>query len=600
MPSQLVAVSPSTRWAAIYDSDKDQIVTLDLQNGADEVARIDAHRGGETPLLVFVPGSDLLLYASRAGVEVYKPESGERVRSIPIAGVATNLAVSPDGALIAAISPDGVVRIARLADGRELSAAFGDPGWALYTPDGYFEASRDGGRLLGIRANDRGYRVDQLALKYNRPDKIIDALGIGDPAASSLFRKRWEQKIAKLGLRADDIDGALADAPVVQITASEVTGAQATLHLALSSTSRDIASYSIYVGGVPVVTKTGPFAAGAPLRVDETVDLAKGNNIVEVSAVNAAGVESLRATREFGYAAPATTQQRTTLYFLGIGVSKYADSRIALEYAAKDPSDLGATFELLRSPTFDVKTKLLTDAAATADGVRNAASFFADATIDDTIVVFIAGHGGHGRDGNFYYVAEDTKIEQLLTTAVPFDAIEDLLTHGKARRRLLLLDTCESGARDDLGAAADRLPPKARSRAIRGLVLDAQGGGGGGSASADVRALLQQRTRYSLADLGRRSGAVVLSSARGDEASYELEDLKNGVFSAALIESLSVVRAFDAGDAPLSMEELRRQTLRFVVDKTGGQQHPTIDRDNPLADVGFPLRRHDPPPGLKQ
>ena len=52
-----------------------------------------------------------------------------------------------------------------------------------------------------------------------------------------------------------------------------------------------------------------------------------------------------------------------------------------------------------------------------------------NSTIDDTFILFIAGHGVHDIDKNFtyYYLTYNADINNLSKTAAPFNLIEDIL-----------------------------------------------------------------------------------------------------------------------------------------------------------------------------
>ena len=67
--------------------------------------------------------------------------------------------------------------------------------------------------------------------------------------------------------------------------------------------------------------------------------------------------------------------------------------------------------------------------------------------IDDTVVLFIAGHGLHSRDAgaDYYFATHEVDPHRLSETAARFDVVEDLLMGIQSRKKLFLMDTCESG-----------------------------------------------------------------------------------------------------------------------------------------------------------
>ena len=87
------------------------------------------------------------------------------------------------------------------------------------------------------------------------------------------------------------------------------------------------------------------------------------------------------------------------------------------------------------------------------------------------------------------------------------------------------------------------------------------------------------RDRFVFNDLARRSGAIIFSSSRGGEFSYETEAAKNGVFTQQLKAALSGDADLNK-DGTVSVDELRAFVATAVPKLTGDKQHPTVDRDN--------------------
>jgi hypothetical protein len=169
---------------------------------------------------------------------------------------------------------------------------------------------------------------------------------------------------------------------------------------------------------------------------------------------------------------------------------------------------------------------------------------------------------------------------------VPFEHLEDLLQGIAARRKLFLLDTCYSGeegkdASAELFAAAGSRG--LASRGIRRKVLD-------GSGIPRDQHLFAGRDRYIYNDLFRRSGAVVLSSSRGSELSYEKDDLENGLFTEYVLRALSSNEADVDKDRRVSTDELRDFVSKSVSAASGGLQNPVVDRDNLEMRFSLPLQ----------
>lgn len=154
-------------------------------------------------------------------------------------------------------------------------------------------------------------------------------------------------------------------------------------------------SHQVYVNDVPLFPVGGAPLHGSEAKVELELELGRGRNKVELSCLSDRGVESDRALAWAEYQGPVTAE----LYVLGFGVSKYKDKRLDLKYAAKDAKDLEGTLTRLSTRGFaKVHPRVLTDKAVTVQAIAKAKDFLAKAKVDDTVVLFIAGHGVHDDD----------------------------------------------------------------------------------------------------------------------------------------------------------------------------------------------------------
>ena len=107
---------------------------------------------------------------------------------------------------------------------------------------------------------------------------------------------------------------------------------------------------------------------------------------------------------------------------LFIGIDRYGDPRINwLSGAVRDASALHALFADTIPGSSHV---LLTDADATAHGIRSALEALAtDAGPDDVVFIFYAGHGSDTHE----IVCYDTDVADLAATSLPLDELADIL-----------------------------------------------------------------------------------------------------------------------------------------------------------------------------
>jgi hypothetical protein len=188
---------------------------------------------------------------------------------------------------------------------------------------------------------------------------------------------------------------------------------------------------------------------------------------------------------------------RPALYVLAVGVSKYQDPAIQLEFAAKDSTDLSNFFKTQEGGLYrKVSVRLLTDGGARRDDVLDGLEWIRrELTARDVAMVFIAGHGVNDADGTYYFLPQDVNIKALKRTGVIFSEIRNTLVSlpGKA---MFFIDTCHAGNVLGTGTRSLRL---------------------------DTTAVINE---LSSAD----NGVIVFAAATGRQYAQESSDWGNGAF----------------------------------------------------------------------
>ncbi len=477
----------------------------------------------------------------------------------------TSVRYSPDQQYALSISEDGTARIWRLETGESVILVYFNNEWLLYTDDGYFDSSRHGHGLVAAVQEGRTYSVDQLALSKNRPDIILDRMGFGSKTTIDFFQNLFLQRLGKHGLKQQQLASSYSAAPHATITRTEKKGRFIELTANLSSDDAELTSYQIYANGVPLLPGRGMPISGKRLEIKEKIELVDGRNLIEVSASDSRGIESLKDRR----IVQNDGRSPTDLYFLGFGVSSYEKSAKNLKYADKDVVDLKDALEQRVEKTYrNLLSKTFINKQVTVDAIKEAKRFLENAGVNDMVIVFVAGHGTHvfGDTAEYYYLTYNADQNKLQETAASFSIIEDLLRDIAPRRKLLLIDTCESGE-------WEAKPPQYMRREDIAL----------------LRSLSRNRQRYVFNDLLRRTGAIVFSSSRANEFSYESKEWKNGAFTSALLRALADATVDKNEDAIVTIKEIANWVTNEVASITADLQHPTVDRDNLDMDFGFRL-----------
>lgn len=127
-----------------------------------------------------------------------------------------------------------------------------------------------------------------------------------------------------------------------------------------------------------------------------------------------------------------------------LATGTYADSRIT---ALKSPVPDAERLRLLltRKDVGPYEVTMLSDAGLMAQRVA-IERYFQSADPDDTLLLFISGHGDKDADGDLYFLAQDTDRDLLSATAIGAHFVSRQAARSRAKQKVLVIDTCYSGA----------------------------------------------------------------------------------------------------------------------------------------------------------
>ena len=423
------------------------------------------------------------------------------------------LAASPDGRYLISGSGDQTVRLWNLQTRELLVSIFrGEDGeWVMWTPQGYYAGSPGADKMVGWQINKgadkaAGYvTAEQLRKHLYRPDIVAKAIELASAEQAVRTSYGTGTGLADLLARPAPRIRILSPAPGSTVTAAN----SIPVKIALDPTPDPVTRIRIQVNGRQLgdyLPQNGP--AFEPGQYIFDAPLAKGRNTVAVTALSAAGWSRAQdGTLSVANQSAGALDKRGVLYLLAIGVSKYPGvaslckpkANCDLEYTGADAlafasamqTKLGALHEKV------VRRVLVnednSDGKPTAANIINALGLLSRATPNDTVAVFLAGHGMN--DGpNYRFIPTDAALSHGAikpATVVPWYAIEEAIDGAKGRR-LLFIDTCHAA-----GAYNERL--------------------GNAAYYANI---------------------LAYSSARWDQEALESSAFKHGLFTQALVEGL--------------------------------------------------------------
>ncbi|MBD1544864.1 OmpA family protein [Roseibium aggregatum] len=433
--------------------------------------------------------------------------------------------------------------------------------WLAYAPTGEFAASLAGTDNVYWSLGDNYLPFDALKSRYERPhilqerlSRIMDHADVVDPVEPDKPK----------------VDPDLFNVPYKVTLASAATDTldadSYTLKLRVEKDTADLPDpeFEYKLNGRVVLKSRGfdeepVYDGGEIVGIDRKFDLREGENIIEASLVYKDArvlTQHVEITRKVQKKKNAPVRSTTQLWYFGVGISDYEIKSQDLEYAHADALSLEKVFKSQEGTLYSkVNTRVLVNDQATERDIRvEMNDFLRQASAEDVIVIFLAGHGVQDNEQKLYLVTYDGDITRPYT-GMQVDKFRDFLASRPINQKaVFLMDICHAGTAG----------PRRRGRV---------------TAEDAVR------------ELADGTGTIVVASSTGAQSS--LEDASfgggHGAFTAALLEGLAGKADDDAGDGNgyNSIQELISYTARRVPQITDGQQHPTIPLQENVLD--FPM-----------
>jgi WD40 repeat protein len=443
-----------------------------------------------------------------------------------------------------------------------------------FSSDRYYKVTQYATRWLSWKVNDKLYDFDQWDIQFNRPDKMIELMNGANTLLADAYNKAYikrlkknnlEEKVFQKGIETPDIeitnnlvDGTLVDSSIFRLLVKRV------------DIGKNPGAYDIFisVNDVPLFGKKGFSFSSKLMRTDHffEVPLSDGLNNIKASLINNIGVESIREQLILNYKPVSFHKEK--LFFIGIGIDRFAESKYNLQYSAKDIRDL--SIKLKEKYGNDITIDTLFNENVTVSNIKALKAKLLKTNVNDKVIVSYSGHGMLSRDYDYFLSTYSVNFDNPVENGLPYDELESLLDSIPARKKLMLIDACHSGEvdKDDLitlNTTSDSL--------IKGVKLIAY---------KENKKHLGLKNSFELmqnlfVNVGKSTGATIISAAAGTQFALERNDLKNGVFTYSILEAM-------LNNKTLKVSELKTIVGKRVEELTKGLQKPTFRNETIAVD----------------
>lgn len=445
------------------------------------------------------------------------------------------LNTTADGKFLYTSSRDYLIKLWDLRTRKLLATLYPNPtsgDWAVITPEGRFDAS--------VSAQDYMYFVK----------------GINVFPLKVLFEKLYTPKLLTrilngeqfkpVDINIDDIH----NAPIAKISYAQVvrnlnvvddkipifanTSGVAEITVNASAENDKVDEIRLFHNGKIVNLATrGLFVTNNTTGTDSktyTINLLPGTNSIRAIALNSQRTESEPDEILVRYAAAgapgntpapannnnnlnsiiASIDKNATLHLIVVGINKYQNPKLSLNYALADATAFKQEAERdARTMTTNLKTYFVTDDKANKEGILQAFKTVKDnAKANDVLIFYYAGHGIiSDKNKEFYLVPNDVPDLKNVDAAleehgIPSKLLQQYAIDIAAQKQLFILDACQSA-----GAFA--------------TLMTADGN--------------QQK---SLAVVARSTGTHWIAASGSQQFANEFSQLGHGAFTYVLLQAL--------------------------------------------------------------
>ena len=427
------------------------------------------------------------------------------------------------------VMANGELSLWDVASGKKMLRLFStQQGWTAMDAYGRFDGSEEALENFTWAANEENIPLDSFSENYYEPGLVSNVLHNQNYLNSNPF-------MVKEGIT-------LPPKVALQMADQQAKGDNAGLQLDVFDRGGGIDKISVFQNG-KLLNNEDVIASQQTLQNNNAehrvltlnVIPSAGKNTVKVIASNDMGIENGSTELSFDGKTKVST---SAIRMLTIGIDKYSDSSLNLDYSVADANAIGQA--LIKSSKIASNTSLYNE-NATKPKILAELKEVSHGNQQDTLIIYFAGHGmALGKE--WYFLPYETKMqptpEQIAATGITATELSEIFKDTKMQHILVMIDSCYSGA------------------------------------AADSFNKLQIGQHYITRNLSRSLGITMITSASKDKEAYELSSLGHGLFTYLMTQD---IQKNDANHSAHGVAENIVKTLpAFSKKMVGAIQEPVI------------------------
>jgi WD40 repeat protein len=517
--------------------DDSRLQSFDLKSGRE---RLNRQLADDDLLSVSVDADANLLALSTESktIQILNLTSLAPVKTYTAAEEINHIKVVNKGTQLLGADNKGVLHLWDIASMKEvLKLISTKSGWTVVDDRGRFDSSEAGMTNVAWEAANQEIPLDNFSANYYEPGLL----------ATTLEKSPYINKQPSVVQAGINLPPEVALTPV---GADRIADRTFTVAINLVDAGGGIADLRFYHNG-KIVDKSAATAAAdsetngrLTRRIEYKITPGAGLNRFKAVASNKMGIDSQPQELSLEFAGNAP---KTTLHVVTVGINNYQDDRLNLNYSVADAKSIAGILGNKNLVSFqDVVQHEIFDQQATKEGILAQLKKIAEASQNDAMVIYLAGHG-IAVNGEWYFLPYETRFQDneqyYAQVGISAGEIRDLMTRIPLQKIVIMVDACYSGA----GLEAFRN--------------------------------LQNTQRHFSRAVSKSAGIVVLAATRQDQQAAELTDLGHGLFTYVVTQGLGGAADIQPRDQTISAHEVVNFSTTTIptlsMKYIGASQEPT-------------------------